>query len=353
MPHQKWSDYALFVTFFPHLIAGPLLHHRSMMTQFTRPETFRFGRINLINGMAYFWLGLAKKVLIADYLAVFADQTFGAARDGLELGFVDAWIGMLAFSLQLYFDFPGYSDMAIGLALMFNVALPLNFNAPLRATSIIEFWRRWHMSLSAFLRDNVYIPLGGNRRGELRRNANVMATMLLGGLWHGAGWTFVLWGGMHGLFLTVNHAWRRLGLARRFGGTAPTTGLAWALTFLSVTLAWVPFRADSLHSAGRIYRGVFGLNGMGLPEPLGALLPALGQLFGESTAAAIVGGGTVTGMLEAVVMLGLALAIVLCLPNLQRMTPAWRTWCLVPSFALALQRVAASSAPSPFLYFQF
>lgn len=184
--------YLLFVTYFPHLIAGPVLHHRQMMPQFADPDTYRINPEHIAIGLTAFILGLAKKVLIADDLSEYATPVFNAARDGSMPMLFEAWIGALAYTLQIYFDFSGYSDMAIGLSLMFNVRLPLNFDSPYKATNIIEFWRRWHMSLSSFLRDYLYIPLGGNRKGNIRRYANLMATMLLGGLWHGAGWTFIV-----------------------------------------------------------------------------------------------------------------------------------------------------------------
>ncbi len=190
--------YLLFVTYFPHLIAGPVLHHAQMMPQFARATTYRVHWENIALGVSIFVVGLAKKVLLADSLAVFSSPVFDIARQGGQPMFFEAWIGALSYTLQLYFDFSAYSDMAIGLSLMFNVRLPQNFNSPYKSASIIEFWRRWHMTLSAFLRDYLYIALGGNRKGTVRRYANLMATMLLGGLWHGAGWTFVMWGGLHG-----------------------------------------------------------------------------------------------------------------------------------------------------------
>ena len=192
----RFIHYLLFVTYFPHLIAGPILHHGQMMPQFAAPETFaRINPRNVAAGMTAFTFGLAKKVLIADNLSLYASALFNSASDGHAPMLVEAWTGALSYALQLYFDFSGYSDMAIGMSLMLNVRLPANFDSPYKATSIIDFWRRWHMTLSAFLRDYLYIPLGGNRKGKVRRYLNLMFTMLLGGLWHGAGWTYVVWGG--------------------------------------------------------------------------------------------------------------------------------------------------------------
>lgn len=261
--------YLLFVTWFPHLIAGPVLHHKQMMPQFGHADTYRINLEHVAVGLTVFVLGLAKKVLIADSLAEYASPIFAVASEGRTLMLFEAWVGALAYTLQLYFDFSGYSDMAVGLSLMFNVRLPLNFDSPYKATSIIDFWRRWHMTLSAFLRDYLYIPLGGNRGGNARRYSNLMSTMLLGGLWHGAGWTFVVWGGLHGLYLMINHGWReakmRLGwhnggrLGKLAGGT---------LTFLAVVVAWVFFRAESFSAAHMILSGMVGANGISLPVSL-------------------------------------------------------------------------------------
>jgi alginate O-acetyltransferase complex protein AlgI len=259
----NFLHYLLFVTYFPHLIAGPVLHHKQMMPQFANPATYRINPEHVAVGITIFVLGLAKKVLLADSLGEHANGIFAAAHDGQALRMLEAWIGALAYTLQLYFDFSGYSDMAIGLSLMFNVRLPMNFDSPYKATSIIEFWRRWHMTLSTFLREYLYIPLGGNRKGKLRRYTNLMITMLLGGLWHGAGWTFLVWGGLHGFYLLVNHGWRdvkarfELGDGGRLGKLA-----AGALTFLAVVVAWVFFRADSLGTATSMLSSMMGTNGL-------------------------------------------------------------------------------------------
>ncbi len=258
--------YALFVTYFPHLIAGPVLHHAEMMPQFAKRAVCRINWDNVAVGLSIFVLGLAKKVLIADSVADFSTPIFEAVKAGGTPMLFEAWIGALAYTLQLYFDFSAYSDMAVGLSSMFNVRLPLNFNSPYKATSIIEFWRRWHMTLSRFLRDYLYIPLGGSRLGASRRYVNLMLTMLLGGLWHGAGWTFVIWGALHGCYLLVNHAWRGIKqrMGWRNGGRVATLG-AGALTFLAVVVGWVFFRADSFSSAITMLQGMAGMNGVSLP----------------------------------------------------------------------------------------
>src|SRR5450432_1293818 len=240
LPH-----YALFVTYFPHLIAGPILHHKDMIPQFEREQTKRPDPHLILCGLIIFAIGLFKKTCLADGIQPLVAPAFGANYPSFD----QAWIGALAYTFQLYFDFSGYSDMAIGISLMFGIFLPLNFNSPYKATSIIDFWRRWHMTLSQFLRDYLYIPLGGNRHGPMLRYINLAITMLLGGLWHGAAWTFVVWGALHGAYLCINHAWNNYGpkVAPRFARAADVA--AFILTFVSVVVAWVFFRADSLSSA--------------------------------------------------------------------------------------------------------
>src|SRR6195952_1804904 len=240
LPH-----YALFVTYFPHLIAGPILHHKDMIPQFERAETKRPDPHLILCGLIIFAIGLFKKTCLADGIQPLVAPAVGANTPSFD----QVWIGVLAYTFQLYFDFSGYSDMAIGISLMFGIFLPLNFNSPYKATSIIDFWRRWHMTLSQFLRDYLYIPLGGNRRGRALRYVNLMITMLLGGLWHGAAWTFVVWGALHGAYLCVNHAWSNYGpaVAPRFAHVA--NAAAFLLTFVAVVVAWVFFRADSISSA--------------------------------------------------------------------------------------------------------
>jgi alginate O-acetyltransferase complex protein AlgI len=239
--------YGLFVTFFPHLIAGPILHHKEMMPQFARRETYNFSSASFTLGLSWFAAGIFKKVVLADGIAPYADAVFNAAEKAASNCY-DAWIGATCYALQIYFDFSGYSDMAIGLALMFNIALPLNFSSPYQATSLIEFWQRWHMTLSRFLRDYLYVPLGGNRRGKFRQYANLLITMLLGGLWHGAAWNFIIWGAIHGVGLLVNHAVRDIRSKLNDGIPAMPAMIGAAATLLVVIVAWVPFRAHSLNA---------------------------------------------------------------------------------------------------------
>lgn len=246
---QSFIKYILFVTYFPHLIAGPILHHKEMIPQFGQ-KSHLGSNPNLSAGLAMFAIGLAKKLFFADTIASLSNMMFDAAHATGALTTSDAWLGALAYTLQIYFDFSGYSDMAIGLSILFGVKLPINFYSPYKANSIIEFWRRWHITLSRFLRDYLYVPLGGNRKGHARRYLNLFITMLLGGLWHGAGWTFLIWGALHGTYLIINHGWRylcqelNLTLKGHLYETAATL-----LTFLSVMIAWVFFRAPDTKTA--------------------------------------------------------------------------------------------------------
>jgi alginate O-acetyltransferase complex protein AlgI len=258
-PSEKsFVKYALFVTYFPHLIAGPILHHREMMPQFAKSSR-AISAQNVAIGLTILSIGLFKKSVIADGFALIANPIFQAATQG-HLHVADAWAGALAYSLQIYFDFSGYSDMAIGLSLMFEIRLPFNFDAPYKSQSIVEFWRRWHISLSRFLRDYLYIPLGGNRHGEILRNVSLGATMILGGLWHGAGFTFVIWGALHGSFLIINHQWSRL--TQRRPALASIVKVRWyrfaalGLTQLAVVFAWVFFRADTFDEALRVLQAM-------------------------------------------------------------------------------------------------
>jgi len=257
--------YCLFVTFFPQLIAGPIVHHKEMIPQYARDRIYSPNQEYLAIGITIFIIGLFKKVVLADGIAAYATPVFNAAELGVTLTFFEAWCGALAYTFQLYFDFSGYSDMAIGLGRMFGIRLPLNFNSPYKAKNIIEFWRRWHMTLSRFLRDYIYIPLGGNRKGTVRRYENIMITMLLGGLWHGAGWTFVIWGALQGMYLLINHTWHAL--RRALGHDLNRTSwfgnrAAQIVTFTAIVVGWVFFRAESTFGAMHVLAPMFGSNGM-------------------------------------------------------------------------------------------
>jgi Predicted membrane protein involved in D-alanine export len=332
------SSFSLFVSFFPHLIAGPILYHKKIIPQFNDLKNYVFSSKNMSLGVSLFAMGLFKKVMIADNLAPWAQAAFSHAQ---QLTFMDAWAGALAYTLQLYFDFSAYSEMAIGLGLMLNIELPINFNSPYKSTSIVEFWRRWHMTLSEFLKNYLYIPLGGNRHGESRRMTNVFLTMLLGGLWHGAGWTFVVWGGLHGVFIVINHQWRRLKIK------LPAV-LSWLLTMICVTVCWVFFRAESLPDALHMVQAMFGLHG--LPQSLAGILPGL-QSYGLQFATAVhLPGGT-----RELLVLGGLMLILAVVPNPQqivaRLQPNWR-WAIIIALLMAVSILGMEKA-TDFLYFQF
>ena len=354
-------SFTLFVSFFPHLIAGPLVHHAEMIPQFKRGRTGR-SAVLAARGLAIFAAGLFKKVVIADNLAQFVSPVFAHLDAGGGVTTPWAWLATLAYSLQIYFDFSGYSDMAVGLALLFGIRLPVNFRSPYRAISIIEFWRRWHITLSRFLRDYLYIPLGGNRLGEQRRYLNLLVTMLLGGLWHGAGWNFLVWGGLHGLYLCINHLWRawRGGKADASPTGPAAKGVCWAITFFAVVLGWVFFRARTADGAWQMLGGLFGFGaGSSAYVPSGILrLMDLPVLVGEERLL-LIGGGAVA----------LGLAIALALPNVPQLfgyreyrhAPEkagllrWRpngVWALVTALALAISLFGMWQRLE-FLYFQF
>jgi len=364
-------DYCQFVTFFPQLIAGPIVHHHEMMPQFQQTTILANVRENLSVGLTIFIIGLFKKVVLADSAAVFATPVFDTAQADLTLTMYEAWVGAFAYTLQLYFDFSGYSDMAIGLARMFGIRLPLNFNSPYKATSIIDFWRRWHMTLSRFLRDYLYIPLGGSRYGSVRRSINVFLTMLLGGLWHGAGWTFVIWGAMHGIYLLINHLWRQW----RGYSSEKQTHWVWVvpahiLTLLAVVFAWVIFRAASWDAALSLWQSMLGFNGVAVPAPIASVLQPLNAI---PLVPEITSGGMFKNQLfdikDAVLWILALISIALFLPNTQQVmhsfkpvledikpsTLQWRpnlVWLCVLSLT-GTYTLLQLTGVSEFLYFQF
>ena len=367
----SFLHYGVFVSFFPQLIAGPIVHHSEVIPQFSKKER-GLPISNVSIGLTIFAIGLFKKVILADTASTFATPVFDAALAGADPTLVEAWGGMLAYTLQIYFDFSGYSDMAIGLARMFGIRLPLNFDAPYQSRSIVEFWGRWHITLSRFLREYLYIPLGGNRKGQPRRYANLILTMLIGGLWHGAGINFVIWGGLHGLYLVLNHAWANAGqvLTGR-KGTKWTLNpvLGRAITFLAVAFAWVAFRAEDLSSAGSMYRGLFGLNGISLPgqadflEPLSRILPMTFEGLGAF--------GSVGGERKGVIVIALLLLLVAFAPPthrwMARTRPViekisnptriqWRPnlrWAIVTGLIASVAVYGMFSGIDEFIYFQF
>lgn len=261
--HCDFKRYVLFVTFFPQLIAGPIVMQKDTIPQFKLKNFSNKLMTNLLLGVTLFSIGLFKKIVLADSVAPLANIVFTAADAGQDLTLAAAWTGSIAYTFQIYFDFSGYCDMALGLALMFGIRLPMNFNSPYKALSIVDFWRRWHITLSRFLKDYLYIPLGGNRSGLLGSKGNLMITMLLGGLWHGAGWNFVIWGGLHGSYLITNHFWSssKFGPAsKKFLGGYLYSVLAWSLTMLAVVIAWVFFRAETLPGAITVLASMAGLS---------------------------------------------------------------------------------------------
>ncbi len=351
-----FRSYALFVTFFPHVIAGPIVQHDELLPQIQKRWFVRCSPDLFADGVALFLLGLAKKLILADQFSVYADQGFDAADAGEPISFFIAWGAAMGYTLQLYFDFSGYSDMAIGLARMFGLRFPLNFDSPYKAVNIVDFWRRWHMTLSRFLREYLYIPLGGNRRGPARRHVNLMATMLLGGLWHGAGWTFVVWGGLHGAFIVVNHLWH--GLRRTVGLPAGQPNV-WGrvagmlVTFLAVVVAWVFFRAKSFAAASDVLAGMAGRHGALLPSQLVDLIPVLGRIATGVGVIPNLAGGTILGFVEMVGYFAIGLVIVFFTPHLHQVTARTRLMLLVPSFGFVVQKLLFAGDAAPFLYFQF
>ncbi len=395
---HDFLNYCLFITFFPHLIAGPITHHREMLEQFRDPGTFRPRLSNMSVGTTLFLLGLSKKVLIADFLGGKASPVFGAVAQGLDPTLLDAWTAALSYTLQIYFDFSGYSDMAIGLGLLFGISLPANFDSPFKARNLIDFWSRWHMTLTRFLTAYIYNPLvlritrkrmaAGKpqpRRGKMTLGTFValvawptVFTMFVSGVWHGAGWTFVVFGLLHGFYLVVAHGWRAFKVRKgwvldseRFLHRAAAV----LLTFLCVVVAMVFFRAADVPTALRILAGMAGFNGV-VVDPLTAQFAGVGAVVARL--------GIAIKPLEVfstnlALLIGGLMVFVWTLPNTQEWMQHYRTalnwrprqswlerrfpsisWRPVPAmgvavgvvgfFALAL---AMSAAPTEFLYFQF
>jgi alginate O-acetyltransferase complex protein AlgI len=318
-PARSFLDFACYVSLFPQLVAGPIVRYRDLDAQLRERES---SWAAAGAGAALFVLGLAKKVLVADAVAPIADFAFSR----VDIGFAGAWTGLAAYTMQIYFDFSGYSDMAVGLGLLFGFRFPANFLSPYKSRSMTEFWTRWHVSLSTWLRDYLYIPLGGNRKGAARTYANLFLTMLLGGLWHGASWTFVAWGAWHGFLLAAE---RMLG-KRSFFVACPAP-VQMAGTFLLAMLGWLLFRSPDLAVLGSMLRGLSGLNG---PGPL---FPAHNAAWPHWA--------------------GLAVAFLLAFaaPNTweMRWKPSWRTAGALAALFLLCVAVILVNTSSPFLYFQF
>ncbi len=359
--------YCLFVTFFPQLIAGPIVHHGEMLPQFTRMKSLTLRNLDLAIGVTIFIFGLFKKVVIADTFALYATPVFAIADSGGSLSFFEAWQGALAYTFQLYFDFSGYSDMAIGLARMFGIRLPLNFNSPYKAASIIDFWRRWHMTLSRFLRDYLYIALGGSRKGSVRRYQNLLITMVLGGLWHGAGVNFIIWGALHGAYLVVNHAWRKIWPWPKLRDHVIYRFCSISLTMLAVIVGWVFFRAETIDGALLMLTSM-----MNFPHAVGSMVGPLAYPL-SNLGFRFEGGYLATEHITGVVSFSLAFAFVLVMPNTQQWMARYRPvhdnmvfkpikgdyfWRPTVSWSIAVGVMAMTSLlsmtkVSEFLYFQF
>ncbi|MCF8208941.1 MAG: MBOAT family protein [Rhodoferax sp.] len=316
-PARNLIDFAAFIALFPHLVAGPVLRYHLLAEQF-RNRTHSWA--NFSRGCQIFMVGFCKKVLIADAVAPLADAAFLAPEPSLA----DSWMGAIAYSIQLFFDFSGYTDMAIGLALMIGFVFPENFNDPYLARSITDFWKRWHMSLSNWLREYLYVGLGGNRNGLIRTYINLFLTMLLGGLWHGANWTFVLWGTWHGLCLVTERYWQQ-----RFGRPIFPGWLAAARTMLLVMIGWVLFRAANIDSAGRMFSGMLGFNGV---------------TFSSSVAWQVTP--------DRLAVLAMGIVLVFALPWLRQRGKGPLSLLLIPLFLWAVASLSSQSF-TPFLYFQF
>lgn len=369
--------YAMVVTLFPHLIAGPILRFREIAPQLDRPLWLPGMPMKIATGVSLFAIGIFKKAFIADYFAGFVEPSFDAAAAGVALSFLEAWGATLSYTFQLYFDFSGYSDMAVGLAFCLGIRFPANFLSPYKATSIIAFWRCWHVTLSRFLRDYLYIPLGGGRYGESRKIVNILLTMAIGGVWHGVGWNFLVWGIGHGGAIVINHCWRKLNDLNS-GRLTLHSILSWLLTFVTVVMLWAVFRAENLHSAMLMIKGMLGMNGFIAPDTYKGYLGLFGPIFEGWVEFKTVYPGVLSyyyGAIQ-VVPLVAALIAVLTLPNTYeimragrpmlveksaRITariPKYLRWRPHPAiFVVAIGIIYGSiimiNAKSRFLYFQF
>ncbi len=335
-------NYMLFVSYFPHLLAGPILHHAEMMPQFVNRWNWAIRWRNVAVGVFLFSIGLFKKVIIADTFASWANTGFDVAQ---TLNLFEAWATSLSYTLQLYFDFSGYTDMAIGISLMFNIRLPINFNSPYKARDIQDFWRRWHITLSRFLRDYIYIPLGGNKVGRFHNYGNLFAVFLIGGLWHGASWMFVIWGALHGAAIVIHRIWKDLGLRM-------WDWLGWFITFNFVNIAWVFFRAEDFDVVTKVLGGMIGQGGIMLPNMLAEKLEFLGE-YGIDFGYWVLNAG-LAGLSDVMVIV-VTLVLVYRMDNShqwsEKLQPNWK-------FALALSvmlviGLQSLTKVSEFLYFNF
>ena len=358
---RSFIQYTLFVSFFPHLLAGPLLHHKQMMPQFSMPENFVIQKEKIVIGLFIFAIGLAKKLLIADTLNSYISGFYISLARGSEPNLLASWTACVGYTFQLYFDFSGYSDMAVGTALLFGIWLPFNFNSPLRATSIIDFWQRWHITLTKYVGEYLYTPITLQfvRLGQTLPSvfdiifSLVIPTVfifLVLGFWHGANWTYVIFGGMHGLYIVTNHLWRRFfplpNKKNKKNQSYKTIKMvaAWTLTFLAVNIANVMFRSDSIPTAVIVYKGMLALNGYSLGQ--------MPDIY-----------AWIAGLKVTLLAIGSAFLIVLLMPNtitvasfstkevLQKSVVAYASIVILVAIIYALLQV--SFYESPFLYFKF
>lgn len=358
---KSFLNYCLFVSFFPQLIAGPIVHHKEIMPQISRMIDDPHLRPRFAAGLTLLIFGLFKKVVVADNFALYSNRFYDSASTGaVYTG--DAWVGALSYHFQIYFDFSGYSDMAVGLGLLFGIVLPINFNSPYKARSIVDFWRCWHMTLSRFLRDYLYIALGGNRKGAIRRYVNLFATMLLGGLWHGAAWTFVVWGGLHGCYLIINHAWRavldRLGIS----GVAANPiykASCLMLTTMAVVIAWVYFRAPEFSVANETILAMMGNGESGLSDSYRNYV----SREGFSGFTSVLTGTSVPSIVLMPLLFLTALLFTIFVPNSMEVMSLvesdkgtkWRPglgWALLTGVMLCCS-IMGMFGSSEFIYFQF
>lgn len=370
----SFTKYALFIMFFPQLIAGPIVHHREISGQFNKLPSLHYLHHFLAVGLTIFIIGLFKKAVLADSLAHYVTPIFTQADAGENVTFMEAWVAAITYGFQLYFDFSGYADMAIGLAYMMGFRLPINFFSPYKSESLIEFWRRWHITLSNFLKDYIYIPMGGGRRGAVRRYGNLMATMLIGGLWHGASWSFIVWGGVHGLGLIINHGWRSLAGMIGIQLIPKSIGsfFSIALTFLFVTCAWVLFRAETLSGALNMLKTMLVFDRDSLP---GTWQGLVAQLEDYGSSSGVLTGSSAKNVLNAefAFLMSISIICIWVLPNVVQLFKVdnkagnnieqsivhnmfeWaptKKWLLV-AVLLFISSIEMLRQYSEFLYFQF
>lgn len=332
--------YGLFASFFPYLLAGPIVHHGEIVPQLRKVASQTASYRNLSLGLYLLSMGLFKKVVVADRLGEWASEGFAAVA---PLNLLYAWVTSLCYTFQIYFDFSGYTDMALGAALMFNIRLPINFNSPYKALDIQDFWRRWHITLGRFLREYIYIPLGGSRVRASRVYLNLMVTFIICGIWHGAGWTFIFWGLLHGAALVVHRGWKKI------GGRLPLF-VAWLLTFSFVNMAWVFFRARSWDEALKVLSAMCGLNGLALPEEWSRFLGFLNGRFVQFMPWKEI----MQGSRDACIWVPLALAVCLLLRNSNQMAesfkPGWKSLLVIAAGSYAALHLFKMNE---FLYLNF